>query len=431
MKREQSATLTMQVIQKFVFTGLMLGYGAVVAQTVTLDSCIAWAYQVQKFADNRQLIRQGQVLAMDNSGKMNLPSLVLDGTATYQNENITISVPPATGFEIPEVPLNFNRLLVNFNQTIYNGRLATHKKLIDSLAYDSKAYQLAVDKIKLKAKITSLYSSVILLREQQQILSKQMATLEAKARQLQGAIDAGVAYKSDMLNLRAEALNLRQNRTDLEYLERSLRQQLAALTAHDLSPATTFVLPEVAVTYTGVAARPELKLINSRQRLLMARINLSAASRQPYVGVFGSVGVGYPGYDIFNPSVRPMALVGLQVKWQLIDWQKSKNERQLLQWDRDILSYQYDRVKLQLEAELIKQQQEIAKYEELITRDREILQLRQEVTQEVSARLSGGTATATDFIIQVNNEAVAEINRSIHLIKLTLAKINYTILQGD
>ena len=257
-----------------------------------------------------------------------------------------------------------------------------------------------------------------------------MATLEAKAKQLHGVIAAGAGYKSDLLNLQAEILNLQQNNADLEYLERSLRQQLSILTAHELPLTTEFSLPQVAVAREGVAGRPELQLINSQQRLLLARVDLSGASRMPYIGVFGSLGVGYPGYDIFNSAVRPMALVGLKIKWQIVDWQKSKNERQLLQWNRDILTYQYDRAKMQLEAELIRQQQEIAKYEELITRDKEILHLRQEVTQEISARLSGGTATATDFIIQLNNEAVAEINQSIHLIKLTLAKINYNILQG-
>ena len=126
-----------------------------------------------------------------------------------------------------------------------------------------------------------------------------------------------------------------------------------------------------------------------------------------------------------------MLLVGLKVNWKLIDWQKSKNDRQLISWNQDLLSYQYDRVKLQFETELIKQKEEIAKYEVLIARDRHIIELRAQVTQDISARLSGGTATSTDFLIQLNNEAVAELNETIHLIKLALAKITYAIIQGN
>jgi len=350
--------------------------------------------------------------------------------ASYQNENITIATPAVPGFESPNVPLNFNRLLINFNQTIYNGRLAAQKSLIDSLSYDSRAYRLEVEKIKVKSKITGLYSSIVLVREQRQIIDRQIGTVEAKAKKLQGAIDAGVGYKSDLLNLKATVLSLRQSATDLEYLERSLRQQLSTLTLHTLTGSNEFILPNIIINDEGVEARPELKLINSQQYMLMAQSDMSSASRMPYVGVFGNVGLGYPGYDIFKPEISPMLMIGLKVNWKIVDWSKSKNDRQLITWNRDILTYQYDRAKMQLEAELIKQKQEIAKYEELITRDRQIVEMKKEVTQQISARLSGGTATSTDFLIQLNSEAVAELNESIHVIKLTLAKLSYTIIQG-
>ena len=399
-------------------------------QNVSLDSCITWSYKAQKFSDNKSLIRQSQVLAMENDGKMNLPSLVLDLNATYQNENITIATPNVPGIESPTVPLNFNRLLIQFNQTIYNGRLTAQKKIIDSLTYDTKAYQVEVDKARMKAKITGLYSSLVLVREQKEIITRQIGTVAAKEKQLQGVFEAGAGYKSDLLNLQAEVLNLKQNATDIEYMEQSIRQQLSTLTEHQLLLTDIFELPDISIQETGVEARPELKLITSQKYGLLAQSDMSSASRMPYIGVFGNAGIGYPGYDIFNSSVRPMLLIGLKVNWKLIDWQKSKNERQLISWNQDILAYQYDRVKLQFETELVKQKQDIEKYGKLISRDKEIIELRTQVTKEISARLAGGTATSTDYLIQVNNEAVAELNESIHSIKLALAKISYTIIQG-
>lgn len=403
---------------------------SVTAQVIPLDSCIEWAYQKQRFSDQELLINQSREVAMESAGKINLPTLILDGSATYQNENITIETPPVPGFTSPNVPLNFNRLLVNFNQTIYNGRLAAHKKHIDSLSYDTKAVELSVDKAKIKSAITGLYSSIILTRQQQAIINKQMGTLDAMARQLQGSISAGVAYRSDLLNLQAETLKLKQNATELEYLESSLRKQLSVFTAYEIQRADSLVLPQVEIERTGVEARPELQLISQQMNVLQAQSDLSLASRMPYIGVFGSAGLGYPGYDIFNSSVRPMAIIGLKLNWHIYDWNKSKNDRQLLTWNSNLLAIRYDRVRDQFEAELVKQEQEIFKMEELISRDKEIVKLRQEVTQETSSRLSGGTATSTDFIIQVNNEAVAELNQSIHILKLALAKLNYEIIQG-
>lgn len=419
-------------MNKYVIILLLSSFSINIAhsQTVILDSCVAWAYKAQKFSDNQSLIRQSQVLAMENDGKMNLPSLVLDLNATYQNENITIATPNVPGIESPTVPLNFNRLLIQFNQTIYNGRLTAQKKILDSLTYNTKAYQVEVDMATLKAKITGLYSSIVLVREQEEIISRQIATVEAKEKQLQGVIDAGAGYKSDLLNLQAEVLNLKQNATDLKYMELAIRQQLSTLTEHQILLTDELVLPNINIEETGVEARPELKLINSQKYGLMAQSDMSSASRKPYVGVFGNAGIGYPGYDIFNSSVRPMLLIGLKVNWKLVDWQKSKNDRQIISWNHDILSYKYDRIKLQFDGELVRQKQEITKYEKLLGSDMQIVEMRKEITNETSARLGGGTTTSTDYLIQVNKEAVAELNKSIHEIKLALAKISYAIIQG-
>ena len=189
-------------MNKYVIILLLSGFSISNAQsqTVSLDSCIEWAYEVQKFSANKYLIRQNQVLAMENAGKMNLPTLVIDGMASYQNENITIQIPPMPGFESPNVPLNFNRLLLNFNQTIYNGRLTAQKKVIDSLGYDTKAYQVEVEKAQSKSKITGLYSSIVLVKEQHEIIKRQINTVEGKSRQITGAVEAGAAYKSDLTN---------------------------------------------------------------------------------------------------------------------------------------------------------------------------------------------------------------------------------------
>ncbi|MEN8247945.1 MAG: TolC family protein [Bacteroidota bacterium] len=400
------------------------------AQVVSLDSCISWAYENNRFADNEELIRHSQQLAIENAGKTNLPRLVLDGTGTYQNENITIEMPPVPGLTAPEVPLNFNRLLVNFNQTIYNGRLAAHKKRLDSLSYDALAYQVEVDKAKIKAQITGIYTSIILVHEQLEILNRQIATIDIKAKQLKAGVDAGVVYKSDLTTLQAEHLKLQQSITEVEYLELALRQQLSTLTGNQIHTKVELLLPETEIDESGVESRPELRLLNSKKTALGIQSDLSKVSRLPYVGVFGSAGLGYPGYDIFDSSVSPMMMVGLKVNWNIYDWNKSKNDRQIIGWNQEIISYQYNRLKLQLESELIKQKQEILKLEELITRDKEIINLRKEITQDVSARLSSGTATSTDFLIELHQEAVAELNQSVHVIKLSIARLSYQIIQG-
>lgn len=409
---------------------VILWPGWLFAQQISLDSCLQWAVQAQAYEQDAALLAQSRSLAMQNSGKSNLPQITLDGTATWQNENITIQVPPVPGFDAPTVPTNFNRLLINFNQVIYNGRLAAHKKQLDSLTYGNRLYQLEADKAKLKAQVTGLYAAVLLARAQQDILQRQLATIQARARQLQGAVEAGTAYRSHYTALQAEEIKLQQAITEVTYQEEALRQQLARLTDHAIPARAELTLPEIDIEQAGVEARPELRLLLNQQSTLQAQQSLSKAARHPYVGVFANAGLGYPGYDIFNPEIRPMLLVGLKIKWQLYDWQKSRNERQLLAWNSRLVGYQYERAKRQLELELLKQAREIEKYEKLVQQDDELVNLRERVVEEVGARLQGGTATSTEYLTEVNNRAMAELNREVHHIKWLLAKLNYAIIQG-
>jgi outer membrane protein TolC len=398
-------------------------------QLVRLDSCISWAYDAQLYAEQHSLIDHNRELAMKNSSKVNLPSFVVDGTATYQNENITIQI-PVPGIEAPVVPVNFNRLLINFNQSIYNGGLAARKKWLDSLAYDAQGFELEIQRSKIRAQVTGIYGTIILNRSKWAILNKQRLTLQAKIKQLGGAVESGVGFKSDLLSLQAEQLNLDQQITEAQFAEQGLIAQLEQLTAHEIAKDSEFELPAIEIVDTEVSGRPEFQVLQSGRDILEAQKELSRAKRLPYIGIFGTVGYGYPGYDIFNSNPRPMALIGLKLKWNIIDYGASRNDREILSLNQSILNYEQKRLTIQLSAELEKQLQEIEKYHALLLNDKAIVAIRKQVTQQVGARLAGGTATSTDYLTQLNNEAVAELNSVVHGIKLKLARINYLIIQG-
>jgi outer membrane protein TolC len=405
-------------------------YGSTKAQFIPLDSCVSWAYQTQQFQQELNYLTQGQGLAMDSHKHYNLPKFEIDGNATYQNENISIQVPPVPGFESPTVPLNFNRLLVNFNQTIYNGGVAGKKRDLDSLTYNGKAYGVEIKKTQVKAQVTGFYGSVILAKAQLGILMKQKETLSARITQLTGAVESGVAFRSDLLSLEAERLNLDQRVTEIEFLVLGLLDQLSELTGHTLDLDTEFALPDYAIEDNDLSLRPEFKMLTANYGALESQKKLTSVSRQPYVGLFGSVGLGYPGYDIFNPNVRPMALVGLKVKWNIVDWGVNKNTNQILSLNQSIINQEQQRLAVKFNAQLVKEVREIEKYEVLLTQDLEILQIRKSVAEQVGARLAGGTATSTDYLVQLNNEAMAALNVEVHDIKLKLAKINYRLIQG-
>ena len=65
------------------------------------------------------------------------------------------------------------------------------------------------------------------------------------------------------------------------------------------------------------------------------------------------------------------------------------------------------------------------KYNEMILKDKDILDLRERIVKTASSQLDNGVITSTDYIIQLNAQAQAELNLETHKIQLVYAKVNY------
>ena len=415
---------------KIIVALLILAYPSVAQDRLTLEECIEASYSHLQFDAQSRLIHEGQTFAMDGSNYMYLPSFQLDGNATIQNEQIAISV-PVPGFDAPEAPLNFNRLLINFNQAIYNGNVAAKKKVIDSLAYDEQEQSLEMEKIKIKSQVIGVYATLLVVRTNKEILQGHVQVLDKKYNQLKGAVEAGAATRSKLQILEAERLKLQQKVDELSYTEHTLVKTLGNYMGKALADDVALEMPSPEMDVEGDLNRPELSLIDTKVEGLEAKEELVATARLPYVGVFGTFGLGYPGYNIFDNSIRPMALGGIAVKWNIWDWNKTKNEKAQLVVGRSVLQQQRNRTELAFERELIKQQSEVEKYQKLIASDDAIIEAQSKVSSSMSSELSNGTATASDYTAQLNDESSAKLNKELHKIQLMLAILTYNTLKGN
>jgi outer membrane protein TolC len=415
---------------KIIFLSFLLPVSSWAQHSITLDSCLNAAYENLAFSTQASYINEGRAYAMEGNNHYNLPSFELNANASIQNEQISIPV-DIPGFEIPVAPLNFNRVLVNFNQTIYNGNLAAKKKVIDSLQYDEQLQSLEIDKIKIKSQVTGVYVTLMVVKTNQGILEGHIQVLEKKYAQLKGAVEGGVSTKSKLHVLAAERLKLKQRSTELAFNETAMLSTLNNYTGLSLTTQAEFTMPVPQMAVSASINRPELILLDTKLNGLKAKSDLAGNARLPYVGLFGSLGVGYPGYDIFNPDVRPMAMAGLVIKWNIWDWNKTNNDRAQLVIGQSILQQQKSRAELAFERELIKQKAEVDKYQQLIATDDEIIEAQEQVSKSISAELVNGTATASDYTSQLNIESAAKLNKELHHIQLILATLTYNTLKGN
>ena len=130
--------------------------------SVSLDSCINWAYDHFAYEKQALAYRESAELADKNVRKNWTPKFVLDANATYQNENIELALPEnIPGFESPTVPLNFNRVLINFNQAIYDGSVTANQRKLEESKYSILEQKIETEKIQVKSKVTGVYKSNI------------------------------------------------------------------------------------------------------------------------------------------------------------------------------------------------------------------------------------------------------------------------------
>ncbi len=415
---------------KLILGSILISMASYGQDQITLDSCINAAYLNLEFNTQAGYINEGRTHAMDGNNHYNLPTFEVNGNASIQNEQISIPI-AIPGFEAPVAPLNVNRVLINFNQTIYNGNLAAKKKVIDSLQYDEQLQAMEIDKVKIKSQVIGVYATVLVVQTNMEILDGHIKVLEKKYQQLKGAVEGGVSTKSKLQVLEAERLKLQQRKTELSFNESSLLNTLNNFTGLALTTETEFYKPSPTLSHSQIITRPELLLLDSKLEGLKAKYELAGNARLPYIGLFGSFGVGYPGYDIFNPDVRPMAMAGVAIKWKIWDWNKTNNDRAQLVIGQSIIQQHRSRAELAFERELIKQRSEVNKYTQLIETDDAIIIAQENVSKSISSELMNGTATASDYTSQLNTESSAKLNKELHQIQLMLAILTYNTLKGN
>ncbi len=399
---------------------------------ISIDSCISWAYE--NFDYERQAIayQESAELADKNALKNWYPKFALDANATYQNENIELALPEnIPGFESPVVPLNFNRVLVNFNQAIYEGSVTAHQRKLEQSKYSILEQKIETEKIKVKSKVTGIYMSILLISDNIELLNSKRKIVAERLKVIQSASEFGSITPVSIKSLEAEILKIDQQIIEADHDRKSLFLSLSELTGKEIPDSYELLIPKPVINFDyNVENRPEIRLLNMQIGNFELQKKMIGTSRNVRINAFGNIGAGYPGYNIFKDEVAPMALIGLKLQWNIIDYGKVKNEKRLLSLNQNITLSEQDRMRIQFVSELKTQRQEITKMQDLLASDDQMIALRSEITEIKASELENGTITSTDFLTELNLEEEAKLNQKIHKLKLILAELNYLTIQG-
>ena len=415
-----------------IITVALASFTANAQQTLVLDTCIEHAYQKLEFEKITQSYTESAELAEKNIKQNWYPKLDLDGSFTYQNENISIPLElPTPGFEAPVAPLNINRLVVNISQTIYDGSVTSSLKKVEAAKYNTYQKEVEIDKIQVRSKVTQLFVSANLIDGNVLILKDKKVIVEQRLKVLKNAANAGATPMINIKMLEAEIMQLDQVILDAEYSSKAMRASLSEITGLEITETTILEMPDPEVVYSSdVSQRAELQMFDAQMMSIDAQSDFTGSNRLPKISAFASLGAGSPGYDIFKDEIAPMAMVGVKLKWNIWDWNKTSNTKQVLTINKEVIQSKKVQATTQFVSELKSQEIEIEKLTRLIAQDEDMIKIREEITAIKSVELENGTITSTEYLNELNKENEAKLNREVHQLKLVLAKLTYLIIQG-
>ena len=412
------------------------GLSALNAQKIlTLKECYNMAMSANALAGEKEAYSSISNIKDENLKKGWLPSLDANASLSYNSDvvdfNSAFSSLPGMSSVLNPMPQDQYKLTLDINQVIYDGGAIKSARAMEQAELSINKKQTETDLYKLRGQINTCFFNLMLLNRQKDLLNNYLNIIEKQISSMQSSLNNGVILKSDIDVLTSEKLRLGQQLTENSLREASLRKILSDLTGSEIDSSTELILPDQNVQPAGELARPELQLFDLKKEQLTAGLQLVQSRRMPKAFGFATLGYGNPpGMDFFNDSFDTYYIVGAGIKWNIFDWNKVKNEKQVIALQKGIIENRKTDLADNLNRLLESKNSEIESMKELIRTDSALIDLRKRITLSAESKYQNGTITATEYLNEINTEKQAVINYEIHKINLALAKVEYLNISG-
>jgi outer membrane protein TolC len=421
-----------------LFIILFFGANKLIAQKIlTLRECYDKAYTTNALSGEKIGYTDISRLKDENLAKGWLPTLDANGSFIYNSSVIDMSsvlgnLPiPGIANAIKPLPHEQYKVTVDINQVIYDGGAIKGARALEKADMNVNEKQTETDLYKLREQINTYYFNLLLLGRQKDLLNNYLEIIKKRIASVQSGINNGVILRSDADVLTSEKIKIEQQLAENEIRKISFLKILSDLTGDQIDSSTEFIQPALPENLQQELSRPELQLFDLRKEQLAAGMKVIESKRMPKAVGFATFGYGNPpGTNFFKNEFAPYYMLGASIKWNIFDWNKAKNEKQIITYQERILENRKNDLADNLKRILELKASEILSLKTLIESDSELITLRKRITTSAESQYQNGTSTATDYLNELNSEKQAVINYEIHKINLAMTKIEYLNISG-
>ena len=403
--------------------------GNVQAQSITIDSVHTWSEQNYPLIAKAELIRRTQRYTLANLAKGYLPQISTTAQATYQSDVITVPI-PNTGIE----PLSKDqyKAYADLNQTIYDGGAIAAKRQLQRLTSSLESAGLEKDLYALRERVNQLFFGALLLHTQQQQINLLIEQLRDTKKSVDSAVRFGAAYRSDADQLASEILIQQQRLYEIEAGIAAYLQMLQAFTGHRIDNADDLQAPIAKDVWMDTENnRPELKAFELRNKLYDKQLKLLQAQVTPRLSLFGQGGYGKPGLNQLKNEFDWYYIAGERLIWKFSALYTLKNEKRILQVNRQENNVQRETFLFNNRLSQIQQANEKLKTDQLIATDQTIIALKENIREAAKAKYENGVITLNDYLKELNAVSQAKLNQELHKIQALSNQYNRQFTTGN
>jgi outer membrane protein TolC len=420
------------------FIVLIPGTSAIYCQKViTLKECYDQALVSTALAREKDSYTSIWQLKDKNLSKGWLPTLDAGGSFIYNSEVVDIGSSlgslPITGIAdaITPMPHDQYKLTVEINQVIYDGGAIKGARALEEADLKINEKQTETDLYKLRSQINTCYFNLLLLDRQKELLKNYLELINKRISSMQSALINGIILKSDIDVMTSEKIKLEQQMNENEIRKASLLRILSGLTGTEIEASSELMMPSIPAEISGELSRPELEVFDLRKEQLAASLKVIDSKRMPKAFGFATLGYGNPpGNNFFKDEFAPYYILGAGIKWNIFDWNKAKNEKQIASLQQVIIDNRKNDLTDNLNRLLESKNAEIQNLNSLLRTDTELMALRKRITSSAESQYENGTITATELLNEINSEKQALINNEIHKINLAMAQVEFMNISG-
>ncbi len=405
--------------------------GSAPAQTLIIDSCYAMATRNYPLIKQYELIEKTKEYTLSNAGKAYLPQLSITAIEGY------VAGLPSLGGGVPGTESKssdgFKFIgLAQLNQVIWDGGATkTQKKIIAASSETDKA-SIDIAIYDLHSRVNQLYYGILLVDEQLAQLEIQNTILGNNINRLKQLNENGLAFKTDLDEIRVEQLKLNQKKKELKYIREGYATMLSLLIGAKLDERTTLERPALSEPVAVLQImRPELSLYGSQRKLVEEQAGMRRVGLMPKVGVLGAAVVLAPGVGIGNSTISSLAVAGLSASWNISGIYKSGNDKQLTQQSLYRINVQEETFLFNTKLQMTQTTSNITKQKAILSDDEEIVTLRKSIRESYQLKYDAGAGTLMELLNATENESDARAQKALHEMQLLMTFSEYKMTTGN